>query len=284
MHLIVYDVVMRVNENYIQIQKLTKNFVIQQGRRNTHLQVLQDVSFDIAEGEFVTVFGPNGCGKSTLLNIIAGVIEPDSGNVSIGGGLPRNKVIGYMLQDYRTSLLPWRKNIDNVGFPLELRGLPKAERRRLAQQLLDRLEIKIDAMGYPYRLSGGQQQLLVIAQCLITDPDFFILDEPFSSLDYQHRLRLQDKVLEIWHRTKKTILFVSHELDEAVYLSDRLVLFGEKPKGIVKILHNSLPRPRTQEVIGTEEFRGLKVEALRVFQQATSTTDTETLPEGGKHL
>jgi NitT/TauT family transport system ATP-binding protein len=234
------------------------------------MPVLQEVSLRISEGEFVTFFGPNGCGKTTLLNIIAGLDTADSGWVKIKGQPPKEVFIGAVFQNYREMLLPWRKNIDNVAFPLELRGMKKRARYLIARDFLRKLNIQFNEDSYPYKLSGGQQQLLVIVQALIAVPALLIMDEPFSALDYTTRMFMQDQLLSIWRKTKKTILFVSHEIDEALYLADRTVFFSKRPARVIKIIENPLPQPRNRQMLRSKAFFDLKSEALKVFHDAIS--------------
>lgn len=231
-------------------------------------EVLRRFTLDVPRGQFVTFFGPNGCGKTTLLNSIAGLTLPQSGEVNIRGSSEARNRIGYVFQDYRDSLLPWRTNVENVAFPLEINRVPRRQREHTAKELLTRLGCPLRENGYPYELSGGQQQLLAIAQALVNEPQVLLLDEPFNGLDYDTRLRMHEALLAIWAQTAVTTLFVSHDIEEAVYLADRLVLLTKRPARIAKLLDIGLPRPRTPELLGKPEFFELKTEALHVFQRA----------------
>jgi NitT/TauT family transport system ATP-binding protein len=253
---------------HIIIKNLFKSYDDPANARGARLEVLRDINLDVEKGEFITFFGPNGCGKTTLLYIIAGLIPFDKGEVKIDGKPPDKTRKGFIFQNYSDSLFPWRRNIDNICFPLEIKGISKKERYRIAKEFIDMLGLKLPLMSFPYQLSGGQQQLLALVRALIYDPEVLLMDEPFASLDYQTRLSMQMVLLDLWKKTQKTILFVSHEIDEAVFLADRLILFSDKPTTILEILKIDLPRPRTHEVIESAEFFALKTKALKIFKEA----------------
>jgi NitT/TauT family transport system ATP-binding protein len=253
---------------YIEIKDLCKNYRGPNGSPPKVVEVLSNISLQVQRGEFVTIFGPNGCGKTTLLMILSGLLEFDSGEVLIDNKPPGKARISFIFQNYADSLFPWRTNLDNIAFPLELQGIPLEERREKARDLLGRLNIGIDERSYPYQLSAGQQQLVAIARGLNYDPDVLVMDEPFGSLDFQTRLAMQQDVLNIWEKTKTTVLFVSHDVDEAVYLSDRILLLSKLPGRVLQLLNNRLPRPRSAEMVNSDEFLGLRSRALSVFWEA----------------
>jgi len=251
---------------HIRIRGLCKSYL--QASRSESLEVLRDITLDIEKGEFVTFFGPNACGKTTLLYVVGGLTPQTKGEVRINGRAPHQTTKGFIFQNYADSLFPWRSNIDNLCFPLEITGLPKRKRRERARQFLSKLGVKLPLEGFPYELSGGQQQLLAIVRALIYDPEVVLMDEPFGSLDYQTRLSMQITLLDLWSKTGKTVVFVSHEIDEAIFLADRLVLLSNKPTRIMDILKVDLPRPRSHEIVESHEFVRLKTQALRIFKQA----------------
>jgi len=254
----------------IEIKNIHKSFFTSSISRHAGVTIFEDFSLSADSGEFLAVFGPNGCGKSTLLKIIAGLVEPDKGSVSIGGMNPGEAKVGFIFQNYRDSLLPWRNCLDNITFPLELQGFSKRDRINQGENLLEKLEISLPLQSYTYELSGGQQQLVAIAQALIREPDVLLLDEPFSALDFQTRLFMQDKFLDLWERTGVTVIFVSHEIDEAAYLSDRIVLLTKKPMRVLRELDNPIARPRNRQSRKSEEFFQVVNSALEIFEKHIS--------------
>lgn len=253
-------------ENSVIIRGLYKSF-LKDIKRLQYLSVIEDVSIDIKSGEFVTFFGPNGCGKTTFLNILSGLLPQDKGEILIQGKNPGITKIGYIFQNFPETLFPWRKNIDNIAFPLELKGVSKAERYRKVIELEKNLGMEIDNNSYPYKLSGGQQQLVAIARALIEQPYVLLMDEPFNALDFQTRMFMEDKILDIWKKTKATILFVSHDIDEAIYLADRVVFFTKIPARIACTMEINLPRPRRQLILTSNEFFGLRSKAIEIFRK-----------------
>ncbi|QJE72545.1 ABC transporter ATP-binding protein [Aerophototrophica crusticola] len=208
--------------------------------------VLQDFDLTIGRGEFVAVVGASGVGKSTLLRVIAGLVRPQSGSVvSDQGPTPGRRPYALVFQDSR--MLPWRRVVKNVEFGLEGLGLPKAEKRRRALDALALVGLKDKADRWPHQLSGGQRQRVAIARALAVDPDLLMMDEPFGALDAITRQTLQDELVDLWQRTGKTILFVTHDIDEAVYLADRVVLLAGSPAGVRSEDQVTTPRPRRRD-------------------------------------
>jgi NitT/TauT family transport system ATP-binding protein len=248
----------------LRIEGLSKAFRTSNG---SDLPVLSNLSVDVAEGEFVSFFGPNGCGKSSLLFLIAGVEKADSGTISLKGTAVENSRVGMVFQNYRDALLPWRNNFSNLCLPLELEDVPLAVRQQRGLALAKDLGIKIDMDAYPYQLSGGQQQLLSLARAMVSGPDLLLLDEPLSSMDFQTGLRMADEIQEIWQRMRITTIFVSHDIDDAIYLSDRICFLTGRPASIHKELVVSLPRPRTPKTRTTKEFFELRNAGLEIFRE-----------------
>ncbi len=230
--------------------------------------MFKDISLDISEGEFITFFGPNGCGKTTLLKVLAGIESYDDGSVSIDSKSPQEAKTGLIFQNYGDSLMPWLDCRQNILFPFSLKKrkneLIEAE-KRLAN-LLSELNIELPLNNYPYQLSGGQQQLVSILRTLIYRPDVILMDEPFSALDFQTRSFMQKILLDLWHREKPTILFVSHDIEEAIFLADRLVLLSSLSGGITEIKKIPFARPRTRKLFESDDFFHVKTECLRVIQ------------------
>lgn len=221
------------------------------------IQVLQNINLDIKEGEFVCIVGPSGCGKSTLLNIIGGLIPPTAGSIKVGKDNIKGpgKDRGVVFQGY--ALLPWRTVIENVQLGLEINRIPKKERRDIAQKYLDLVGLVQYEKYYPNQLSGGMKQRVAIARALAYNPDILLMDEPFSALDAQTRELLQGELLEIWKKTKKTIIFITHSVDEAVYLANKVVIMGANPGRVIRTIDINLPYPRDH---AESEFQKLRKE------------------------
>jgi NitT/TauT family transport system ATP-binding protein len=222
---------------------------------------------DIPRGRFVTVFGPNGCGKSTLINIIAGLIPLDDGRILFGGKTLAETKIGYVFQNYREALFPWMSAFANIEYPLELMRVGRRERAARVQKLVDHLGVTIDLKLYPYQMSGGQQQLVSIMRALVVEPEVLFLDEPFSALDYEMSLFMRDQVQRIFAETKTTTVLVSHDLEEAVFLADYVLLLTRRPGQVADYRLVELPRPRNDETLADPLFIEHKRHCLEVFQR-----------------
>lgn len=194
-----------------------------------HYTAVRDVNLTIGDGEFVSVVGPTGCGKSTILNMAAGLLSPSKGTVKVFGEELQslNKRAGYMFQ--AEALMPWRTAIDNVSAGLQFKGVAEKERREKAKHWLSRVGLSGFEDRYPHQLSGGMRKRVALAQTLIMDPDIILMDEPFSALDIQTRQLMENEVLELWAQKKKAVLFITHDLDEAISISDRVVVFSAGP-------------------------------------------------------
>jgi NitT/TauT family transport system ATP-binding protein len=228
----------------LTLQDVTCTFVSREDRRQRYTAV-RDVTLSVAPGEFVSVVGPTGCGKSTLLNVAAGLLEPSSGSVQVFGeplqGL--NTRAGYMFQ--AESLMPWRTALQNVMAGLEFRGVPAAQARQQAEEWLRRVGLGGFGDRYPHQLSGGMRKRTSLAQTLVLDPDIILMDEPFSALDIQTRQLMENEVLALWAEKRKAVLFITHDLDEAIAMSDRVVVMSAGPGSHpIGEFHIDLPRPR----------------------------------------
>jgi len=220
---------------------------------------LGTIDLEIPDGQFVAVVGPSGCGKSTLLSLVAGLRLPTRGSVlcdgePITGPMPRK--VGMIFQE--ANLLPWLSAIDNVAFPLKLRRVAKPERLAAAHRMLELTGLAGFESRLPHELSGGMKQRVSIARGLVQNPAVLLMDEPFASLDEQTRMVLGDELLRIWSETKKTVLFVTHSLNEAVYLADRVIVLSARPGRVVDDVAVDLPRPRGFAMTGSEHFAVLK--------------------------
>ncbi len=245
----------------LSVRNISKEFVSE----NHYTLAIKEISFEVAEGEFLSIIGPSGCGKTTLLMILSGLLAPSSGEVILKGSKIDNPPPGLILlfQDYSRSLMPWRKVLANVSYGLEL--------KRQRQQFTDKdykkqAEKYLDAVGllkfknyYPWQLSGGMQQRVAIARALACEPSLMLMDEPFGSLDAQTRAELEDLLLQIWEEFWQTIIFVTHDIDEGIYLSDRVLVLTKSPSEILKECSINLPRPKNQiETRSDPRFLGIR--------------------------
>lgn len=244
---------------HITIRGLSKKF--------QDVVIYDNFDLDIPRGKFVSVFGPNGCGKSTLINMIAGLTPVDAGTILFGGKTLKETKIGYVFQNYREALFPWLRSFENIEYPLKLMQVPKAERRSKVERLVDHMGVKIDLARYPYELSGGQMQLVSIMRSLIVDPEVLFLDEPFSALDYEMTLFMREQLQRVFYETRTTMVLVSHDLEEAVYLADRVLLLSRRPARIADYARAPLARPRTDETLSDPQFVQLKSHCLEIFQR-----------------
>lgn len=230
------------------------------GARSGGVEALGGVNLEIAAGSFTAVIGPNGCGKSTLLRLVAGLLEPTGGNVMVDGSVPRPGDGRAGLGFQQPRLIPWRTTIDNVALPLELAGVPAAERRARASEALDRVGLTAAALLRPRELSGGMAQRAAIARALIGDPPVLLLDEPFSALDALTRETFNDELQRLWMERPRTVVFVTHSVSEAVALADRVVVMTPRPGRVARIVDVDLPRPRPAELLGDPRAAELAAE------------------------
>lgn len=230
-----------IDENVITVDSLSKSYATENGNA---IHALDKVGLDVRSNDFICIVGPSGCGKSTLLRIVAGLEPASEGAVyyhdtTLAGP---NREIGMVFQEY--SLLPWRNVLDNVGLGPEFAGRPSSERLQVARSFLRLVGMEAFERAFPHELSGGMQQRVAIARSLANNPDVLLMDEPFGALDAHTRILLQKELLRIWEKNRKTILFVTHSVDEAIYLADRIVVMSGRPGRILEIMEVQMPRPR----------------------------------------
>jgi NitT/TauT family transport system ATP-binding protein len=234
-------------------------------------EILRDVRLDLTPGEFVSVIGPSGCGKTTLLRLIGGLFEPTDGRILFDGRELRGptREISVVFQDYAKALLPWRTASENVSLALEAAKVPRKDRAPIIQALLDKTGLGNHGQKFPGQMSGGMQQRLQIARSLAQEPKLLLMDEPFGALDAMTRQSLQDELLNILAINKATAFFVTHDLEEAIYLSDRVIGLLPHPGRIAEVFEVNLPRPRDQlETRESEEFLRLRRELTRFINTA----------------
>ena len=248
----------------LKIDNVVKEYVGNKGKT----VALNGVSLDIKENEFICVVGPSGCGKSTLLNIIAGLLEPTSGAVYLDGhkiegtGVER----GVVFQGY--ALFPWRTVLKNVMFGLEMKRMPKDQAEEIAKKYIKAVGLEGFEHAYPKELSGGMRQRVAIARAYAADPEVLLLDEPFGALDAQTRVQLQSELLNTWEHEKKTCFFITHDVDEAIILAQRVIIMSARPGRIKKIVDIDIPYPRTQATKTDPRFLELKTEIWNeVYQE-----------------
>ncbi|MEN5166983.1 MULTISPECIES: ABC transporter ATP-binding protein [Achromobacter] len=239
-----------MNDTMIQLTDVSKAY--------GDVTVLDKVNLEVKRGEFLVLLGASGCGKSTLLNLMAGFITPNTGTVAINGKTVTDvtAACGMVFQQY--ALFPWRTVQENVEFGLKMRGMSKQERAPIARKFIEMVGLKQAADKYPHALSGGMKQRVSIARVLANDPDVMLFDEPFAALDAMTRQVLQDQLLSIYEQSGKTIVFITHSIDEALTLSTRMAVMGSKPGRIVQDIQNDLPHPRSADVQLSPRFVELK--------------------------
>ncbi|MDP2412152.1 MAG: ATP-binding cassette domain-containing protein [Pseudolabrys sp.] len=229
--------------------------------------IYDNFDLDIPRGELISVFGPNGCGKSTLINMIAGLIPVDAGEILFDGMRLDEIKFGYVFQNYREALFPWMRAFDNIAYPLKMMNVPAAERKARTEKLVAHLGVKIDLNLYPYKMSGGQQQLVSIMRALVVEPEILFLDEPFSALDYEMTLFMRDQLQKLFMESGTTMVLVSHDLEEAVYLADRVLLLSRHPARVADFKVVRSARPRTDATLSDADFVQTKAHCLDVFQR-----------------
>lgn len=227
----------------------------------------QDFDLNIPKGKIISIFGPNGCGKSTLINMIAGLMPIDGGQILFDGKSLKDTSIGYVFQNYRDALFPWMSAWDNIAYPLKRSGVKRDEVKRRVDELIALFEIRFNLKLYPYELSGGQQQTVCIMRALATRPEVLFLDEPFSALDFEMTLFIRAKLQEANIATGVTMMIVSHDLEDAVFLADKILLLTRRPTRIAEFLDFDMAKPRAPEAVSDPEFIATKAHALAVFQR-----------------
>jgi NitT/TauT family transport system ATP-binding protein len=245
-----------------QCTNLSKVYLTQ----NREVVALQGIDFSVAENEFVCIVGPSGCGKTTLLKIIAGLIRPTTGKVRFinetNSSRPKNSMV---FQDQ--SLFPWMNILDNVAFGLEMRSVSKKERHKQAREFLQRVGLGDFVMHYPRELSGGMRQRVAILRAFLNDPQVLLMDEPFGALDSQTRLIMQEELLHIWKEYSKTVIYITHDIEEAILLGDRVLVMSGRPGIIQADIHIPLKRPRTLEDRNHPEMINIRQEIWNMIEK-----------------
>ena len=245
----------------VYMKDVKKTFI----EKDKTLDVLKDIDITLKAGEFVSIIGPSGCGKSTIFHILTKIIKEYGGIVRIDGVSieEQNKRIGYMPQ--KDLLMPWRSLIDNVCIPLEIQGIKKEDRIKKVKDLLPIFGLEGFEKSYPYQLSGGMRQRAALLRTILIDSDILLLDEPFASLDAISRSNMQEWLLDIWQRFKHSVLFITHDVEEAIYLSDRIYVLSQRPATILDEIKIGFQRPRTKEMTLTPEFLEYKKKLIELL-------------------
>lgn len=255
-------------DQFIDARRVTLVF---KPKNREPVTAVKDFNLQVAKGEFVSIVGPSGCGKSTFLNILLGLIKPDSGDLLFNGapitGPSQERAM--VFQEF--GLLPWRTVASNIELGLELKGIPSGERRERSKELIKLVGLGGFENHYPHELSGGMKQRVGLARALATEPEVLLMDEPFAALDAQTRDLMQSELLQIWERTHKTVLFVTHSIEEAAYLSDRVIVMTARPGRTKEILPIQLGRPRDYEMRLTPEFNDIKAEIWNTLKEELKT-------------
>lgn len=255
-----------IDENVIRIASLSKSYKTENGET---IRALDEVALNVRTNDFICIVGPSGCGKSTLLRIIAGLERASEGSVHYRDTMLTGptREIGMVFQEY--SLLPWRNVLDNVGLGLEFAGTSVSERLRVSRSFLKLVGMERFERAFPYELSGGMQQRVAIARSLANNPDVLLMDEPFGALDAHTRILLQKELLRIWEQNRKTILFVTHSVDEAIYLADRIVVMSGRPGRILEIMELEPVRPRDRS---SAQYGRLATQILDILEKEVNNS------------
>jgi len=249
-------------EAALTIRGLQKSF--------TGQPVYSGFDLDVKRGDILAIFGPNGCGKSTLINMAAGLLEPDGGTILYDGRTVREVRIGYVFENYREALFPWSRAAENIRYPLRRMGLGKREIEARVEKLAADFRVRFDLNRYPYELSGGQQQLVSVMRAMAVEPEVLFLDEPFSALDYETTLDLRALLQDVLKRLGVTTILVSHDLEESIFLADRLLMLTRRPTNLADDVTVDLPWPRDSDTLSTPAFVALKKRCLDVFTAAVA--------------
>jgi NitT/TauT family transport system ATP-binding protein len=252
------------NSHGLRATNIRKEYI--RRRSDTPVLAIDDFSISVAPAEFVTIVGPSGCGKSTFLSIVDGLIEPTSGSIELDGQSTRAAASRRAMVFQEASLFPWFTLERNIGYGLECRGMSKGEIRKVVSPLISMVGLGGFEGHYPHELSGGMQQRANLARALAVDPEILLMDEPFAALDAQTRELMQGELLRIWNVSRKMVLFVTHQIDEAVYLSDRILVMSARPGRLLASIPIEIPRPRPLAVKRTPEFTAMVAEVWGLLE------------------
>jgi len=244
----------------ITFENISKKFAKETERE---VKALENISFEIQDHEFISIVGPSGCGKTTLLRIVAGLIKPDQGHLAFSG--EEQPSIALVFQDQ--GLLPWLTVMDNIGLGLELKKTPRAERKEKVLEFMRRVKLDGFQDHYPHELSGGMKQRVALARAFLTSPEILLMDEPFGALDAQTRVILQEELLKLWRVERNTVLFVTHDIDEAILLGDRVIVLSDRPGKVHADIAINIPRPRDTTNKDFPELKDIKMQIWKILEK-----------------
>jgi len=244
---------------------ICKNISMGYTTQNGPIEALKDVNFEVGEQEFICVLGPSGCGKTTLLKIIAGLLKPTDGQVIYKGEKSTNPLNSVVFQEH--GIFPWLNVIDNVSFGLEMRGIKKEERYEISRKFIRKFGLARFEKNYPHELSVGMKQRVGLARAFVNGPEILLMDEPFAALDAQTKLILQEELLRIWKEHKKSVIYITHDIEEAILLGDRVIVMTQRPGRVKKDVPINLGRPRSIETENSEEFTSLKIDIWNLIKE-----------------
>jgi len=230
--------------------------------------IFDDISFEVKEGQIVAIVGPNGCGKSTILNILSGIIEKYNGKFIIHNF--DFLKFSYIFQNYRDSILPWKNNYDNIIFPLKLQKWKKQDIIKKMEEINEIFGIIPSMKAFPYEMSGGQQQILALMRALVNNPEILFMDEPFSALDYETTLNIRKNFQKYYLRYKPTVIIITHNIEEAVQLANKIIVLSKKPSRMISVISNTAPYPRDIEFLKSAIFNKIKARVLTAFQKGAN--------------
>ncbi|WP_437736920.1 ABC transporter ATP-binding protein [Sorangium sp. So ce1335] len=242
------------------------------------VEAVRDLDLTVGSGELVSLLGPSGCGKSTILNAVAGYVAPERGSIVVGGARVDGPGPERGMVFQQCSLLPWKTVLDNIGFGLKMRGVRARERAEASRRLLGLVGLSGFEDAYPAQLSGGMQQRVEIARVLINEPRVVLMDEPFSALDAQTRLSMHELLLDVFRQVRATVLFVTHDIDEAIFLSDRIALMTRRPCRVGAEIAVPFGRPRSAAIVGSSEFAAIKRRCLEALSDERAISATPAMP------
>ncbi len=233
----------------LKIQSLSKSY--------DHRQVFDEFNLTVKRGQFVALMGANGIGKTTLLNVLAGLTIPDKGEIELSSKSHSRQRISYMMQNHHSALYPWLSVRENIALPLRYIGYSKKQRDKAVSEVVGKYDIRLPLDRYPYQLSGGQKQLTLLLQSIINKPSLILMDEPFSALDLITSKKIQSKLVEMWQSEKPTVIYISHRIEDAVYLANRIIVLSADPAQIMLDIENTLKYPRESKAVGNKEFSSI---------------------------